>query len=36
MFDFFQGLIYVNPQGPMANGDPVASAADIRDVMFLN
>ena len=27
-----KGLIYVNPQGPMASGDPVASAADIREV----
>ncbi len=24
------GLIYVNPQGPQANGDPVAAAKDIR------
>lgn len=25
------GLIYVNPQGPNSNGDPVASALDIRE-----
>lgn len=25
------GLIYVNPQGPNANGDPVTSALDIRE-----
>ena len=25
------GLIYVNPEGPNANGDPLAAAADIRD-----
>jgi catalase-peroxidase len=25
------GLIYVNPQGPDANPDPVAAAIDIRD-----
>ncbi len=25
------GLIYVNPEGPNANGDPLASARDIRD-----
>ncbi|HXJ37376.1 MAG TPA: catalase/peroxidase HPI [Candidatus Eisenbacteria bacterium] len=25
------GLIYVNPEGPNANGDPVSAAKDIRD-----
>ena len=25
------GLIYVNPEGPNANGDPLAAAADIRE-----
>ncbi|MDL9938819.1 catalase/peroxidase HPI [Gordonia sp. ABSL1-1] len=25
------GLIYVNPEGPEANGDPLAAAADIRE-----
>ena len=25
------GLIYVNPQGPNGNGDPVTSAFDIRE-----
>ncbi len=30
----FQGLIYVNPQGPMASGNPVTAAADIREVLL--
>ena len=25
------GLIYVNPQGPNGNGDPITSALDIRE-----
>ena len=31
---YFEGLIYVNPQGPMASGDPVAAAANIREVFY--
>ena len=27
------GLIYVNPQGPDANPDPMASAHDIRTIL---